>query len=202
MSRIDDIIADAKKRAEAKDTTLARKVETADSIRSKYKGKPLRIRVPETPALLSGKPLVPLQVSVTWTPGEVRNSKSGGLTVRWGRFGFGGGGSDKPDIERFTIEQIANAPPPDINYVWFIDPIRGVQSAINWFCRLFGIKEVTMLDLYGSILWKASTGEESITLPLVTHPAAVAKTIKEYTLIIHTANTSDDKLEERMDRGR
>src|SRR3990167_87118 len=138
----------AEREAGGINTSLAAQIAEMEDCRAAYlppNGKPLEINVPFWPAFFSGRFQLFMNAPRTyWQPhSEGKPPKSGGLYIEWGTFKvLKADGSTPKDSEQFTVYQIIEAPPPDIDYVFYIDWVRGLQSKLNVLRRLFGLKKL------------------------------------------------------------
>ena len=136
---------------------------TADEIRAAYRDRPLRIGVPKVVAYLTAR-LGLIVEDRTWSPKD-------GLVIHRGRGGM--------NVESFSVQQLAEAHHPDIDYIRVVDGIRQLQLAWNFVMRFFErlglpVPMLEPLDRFGSIRWRSATGNETIRLELVERPAQLA----------------------------
>jgi hypothetical protein len=203
-SRIDKILERAKKEAGSIDRDLAEKVQEAEELRTRRLRKPLVIDVPFFAAIISGQWLLPFQVSMSWKPyragADAHKKKKSGLYVSYGNLQLRNPeGELVSDEDYFSIAQILEAGKPEPGYIWIVDWIRSIQSFINWFRITFGWKKLELLDLWGSLHYKAHGGGDDCFLPLVRHPEAVADMLEELSAIIEEGDEAMEELIERED---
>jgi hypothetical protein len=200
---VQDILRRAKEEAAFIDTDFAEDVADAAKVRHKYLKNPLRINVPILGAILSGK-IGLLFISMTWKPhrahADEKEYKKSGLHVQLGNIPLRDPEGNKVgDEEFFNVGQILDAGEPDIDYIWLVDWIRQIQGFLNWWARWVNAPEIHRLDLWGSVYWQAKDGEDSIFLPLVTHPHRVADLIIDLSDRVDAGDVAFEKLVKRAD---
>lgn len=216
-----EVMEDAFDEAQDIDALLAADVVKAERLLYAYAERPLRIHIPIIGVALAFKWAYLFQVSMRFktyhppqskaeaqrhplSPKEKKRRKAAkdkaGLQVSVGNLRIiNPEGRRVPDEDTFSIKELAEANPPEIDYIWIVDKIRGILSGINWLADWFGAEHIKLPDWYGSVLWRSSSGPDTLYMPMVTHPKATAEYIQKTCKTIRNGTKAEDDLVGRMD---
>lgn len=185
---------------------LASQIARMQDIRRYYTEKrPLEIHVPFLPALLAGKfSLFVNSPRIYWYPHrQGKPVKDGGLFVDWGTFKVADENGRIPqDREQFTLQQLVSAPPPDYDYVWYIDFLRGLQSRLNVLRRFLGMRKIRLIEGPGGFVMNDSRANEQIFVPLVGDPRGVVKFLSNVSNGVLRGESAKKDLRNRKDKRR
>jgi len=159
---------------------------TAEAIYRAYEHRSLRIGVPVTIAYLTFR-LGLITEDRKWNPHE-------GLIVQRGR-------SDK-DVEKFSVQNLAESFHPDVDYIKIVDIVRSIQLAWNFIARPLNhnlgipIPILKLWDRWGTITYRAPTGNEFLRLELVDRPAELIHLLQSLSQVVWTERKLQREAEE------
>lgn len=194
MTTVNDVFKRAHERAKSLNTSLAKKVISAEALHERYDQDPLDITVPFLGAFLRGRPDMLLFVKQRWFA-------SAGYQVEVSGLRLSVGGHVVPDADGFSPSQIASSNVPEIHYIWLVDWIRFIQSILYFIPELLGW-ELDRLDLWGALVYKSGTGGDVFILPMVTHPLRTHRILKQWCATIESGAKAMGQLVERADAGK
>lgn len=187
------IMDEAKVAAANVEKDLAAAVIFAETLKEKYKRKPLKIRVPRIGAILTGQIRI-LSDTRTWSPDDgYKVSRALGSTVD-------SSGRKLADHEQLPNKMIMQSGMPDIDYVWFVDWVRTVQLWWNFFGQFFG-QQVPLLDRWGSLFYEVRGGP-TLFIEMVDRPQATAKMINNYAETLQKADLAFQNLVARAQKSK
>lgn len=182
---LDQVRARAEGAALQLDDSLAVQVIKAEQLQEAYpEGLPIEISF--WAAFWTGR------INLIWREKRYWHPKKGLVVERSGVKGM-------PDHEEMPLQAIAAGVPPDIDYVWWIDNIRKVQSVWN-FLLSWLLGQIPLMDLDGDLVLIAPGNAGNVRLELVREPKKTAELLKQFSQAMVTGPQAYQQLVGRADQ--